>query len=102
MYIHEIQSAKERGNYDNSLLCREIDDVDAFLAKRLSLERPESDREGEDPPATEVQCESGEDEDVDDDEALARRLFVDEQLAHQQRLLALAGEPPAARNILLR
>ena len=81
--------------------CRDIDDVDAFLAKRIGAERPESDNLGEDPPGTEPQYESGEEEEVDDDEALARRLFVDEQLAHQQRLLALAGKPQAAQTNLL-
>lgn len=65
---------------------RDSDDVEAFLAK----ERPNAERSEEGTEGQEVEFESGEEEEVDD-ETLARRLFLDEQLAHQQRLLALAG-----------
>lgn len=46
-----------------------------------------------------MEFESGEEEEVDD-ETLARRLFLDEQLAHQQRLLALAGKPTTMDTVL--
>lgn len=32
-----------------------------------------------------------------DDEALARRIFLDEQLAHQRRLMAIAGTATSLR-----
>lgn len=83
-------SSKSRGDR-TAFVCRDDDNFGAFLFEH-GTEQAESDEPDEEAQADEAQSEGGEEDEVHDDEALARRLFIDEQLAHQQRLLALAGK----------
>ena len=93
LWAHRLTSSKSRGDR-TAFACRDDDDFGAFLVEH-GTEQAESNEPGEEAQAEEAQSEGGEEDEVHDDEALARRLFIDEQLAHQQRLLALAGKQKA-------
>ena len=71
--------------------CRDEDQLEAFMAEH-GIEDEGSDASGKEPQTGELESEPEEEGDLEGDEALARRLFIDEQLRHQRRLLAIAGK----------
>lgn len=76
---------------------RDHDSTDA-PSPRGRVEGEDDDEEGYEARGSEGQSEAelgdGELGELDD-EALARRIFLDEQLAHQRRLMAIAGNMQA-------